>query len=640
MGSMLQDSIASDLPTALTAALTQHSERFASLLSHVPVFAWMAEESGRVAFVNPRMERYFGLSAGALLGKTIFDLFPEAVAREIAAREHAVLQAGHAIENIEDVPDYQGRMSTWWVCRFPVQGPSGRMIGGVALEITDRYEAERALREAEERHRQILDALTDWVFVKGPHSKIVWANRAFREGYGMSNEQLQGMIDAPFNAPDYTQQYVKDDAQVFSSGKMMEIAEERVTRHDGKVLTVNTVKAPIFDANGNVVMTVGVSRDITERKQLEAKLKLADHMASLGTLAAGVAHEVNSPLASIIANLDMLCEELRRGASGTGVLELATHARDGAERVRKIVRGLRTFSLSEDGPLKAIDLSAVIEASINLTWNEIRNRGRIIRDFAVTLPIRADETRLAQVFINLLLNAAHALDEASADSNEIRIRTYIDAARRVVIEFQDTGAGIPAAMLPRIFDPFYSTKAIGAGMGLGLSICHGIVTGLGGQLSCESELGKGSVFRVALPASLEPELAPTPAVPKPAKEARQGRVLIIDDDPMVGACLGRALQREHEVVKLSSAHEALERIGAGERFDAIFCDLMMPVMTGMEFYASLRVTSPEHCERIVFITGGAFSSGARTFLEQAHVQWLEKPFDIDRVREAARRFVE
>lgn len=640
MGSKLHDSIASDLPAALTAALAQHSERFAALLSHVPAFAWLSEESGRVVFVNARMERYFGLSAGALLGKTVFDLFPEAVAREISAREQAVLQAGHAIENIEGVPDYQGRMSTWWACRFPVQGPSGRMIGGVALEITDRYEAEKALREAEERHRQILDALTDWVFVKGPQSKIVWANRAFREGYGMSNEQLQGLIDAPFNAPDYTQQYIKDDAQVFSSGKTLEIAEEPVTRHDGKVLTVNTVKAPIFDAKGNVVMTVGVSRDISERKQLEAKLRLADHMASLGTLAAGVAHEVNNPLAYIIANLDMLCEELRRGASGADVLELASHARDGAERVRKIVRGLRTFSRSEDARVQAIDLSAVIEASINLTWNEIRQRGRIIKDYGATLPLRADETRLAQVFINLLLNAAHALDEASAATNEIRIRTYTDAARHVVIEFQDTGVGIPATMLPRIFDPFYSTKAIGEGMGLGLSICHGIVTGLGGQLSCESEFGKGSVFRVALPASVEPEIAPTPAVPKPAEKAKVGRVLIIDDDPMVGACLGRALHREHEVVRLKSAHEALQRIAEGERFDAIFCDLMMPVMSGMEFYASLRVTSPEHCARIVFITGGASSSGARTFLDQAHVQWLEKPFDIGRVRAAARRLVQ
>jgi two-component system, NtrC family, sensor kinase len=246
-------------------ALQHSAESLVAFVNHGPAVSWIQDAQLRFTFLSPQFEREFGLSRSVMVGATLFDLFPDAVAADIAERCRDVLDRGETVETVEHIPAHDGSTTTWLVCRFPLQNGSARLLGGIAFNITDRYRAEAALRETEERHRQILDAIADLVFVKGPQSQILWANKAFREMYGMSNEQLRGIVDAPFNEPDYTQKYIRDDAQVFSTGKALEIPEEHVTRHDGKILTVNTVKAPIVDASGNVVMMVGVSRDVTER---------------------------------------------------------------------------------------------------------------------------------------------------------------------------------------------------------------------------------------------------------------------------------------------------------------------------------------------------------------------------------------
>jgi PAS domain S-box-containing protein len=259
------------------------------------------------------------------------------------------------------------------------------------------------------------------------------------------------------------------------------------------------------------------ARDVTARReaeeahaQLQKQLMLVDRMMSVGTLAAGVAHEINNPLSFVIANIDLTREELRGLAAPpstarVGALEeMLRDARVGAERVRKIVLGLKTFSRTDDELRAIVDLKPALDMAVSMVFSEIRHRANLVKEYGPSPLVDADEARLGQVFVNLLVNAAQAIPEGKMEANAIRIVTSTDADGGAVIEVHDTGVGIPQAILPRIFDPFFTTKAVGVGTGLGLSICHNIVTSLGGQISVTSDAGRGSTFRVRLPAARVP----------------------------------------------------------------------------------------------------------------------------------------
>jgi signal transduction histidine kinase len=468
-----------------------------------------------------------------------------------------------------------------------------------------------------------------------------------------------------------------------------------------------------------------VEREIAEQRRAERALRQAERMASLGTLAAGVAHEINTPLTYVVTNLALLAERLstRGGPGGPAapgpaaplgqlsrrVAEVREHvdalvprfvgpqsgqlghdltnaltpiiykltllaediARrpgvapgtlidhgaaeelepllqqtlEGVERVRSIVRDLKTFSHPDEESLAIVDLRRVLTSSINLASSQIRHRARLQTDLNPAPMVRANERRLSQVFVNLLVNAAQAIPEGGAERHEIRITLHTDEAGHAVVEVHDTGTGIAPEHLPRLFDPFFTTKPVGEGTGLGLAICHGIVSSLGGELSVESQLGLGSTFRVTLPAAADdgaaaPERAGLPAAsaatPSPTRRAR---LLVIDDDPHVGHAVRETLARDHEVVALTSASEALQRLEGGESFDLILCDLMMPMMTGVDLHEILRRARPELAARMVFLTGGAFTARARTFLAQVPNPRLEKPVDPKSLRSFVRQLL-
>jgi len=251
-----------------------------------------------------------------------------------------------------------------------------------------------------------------------------------------------------------------------------------------------------------------------------------------------------------------------------------------------------------------------------------------VRDYSGLPAVHGSEARLGQVFLNLLVNAAHAIPEGRADQHEVRVHARVAEPGMVMIEVRDTGMGIEPALLERIFDPFFTTKSPSMGTGLGLAICHRIVSGLGGRIEVESEPTRGSVFRVWLPASdVAPESSPLPEQPLGARRGR-GRVLLIDDDEQLLSAMALMLRDDNEVHTMTSARAALVRLREGERYDAVFCDLIMPDMSGMEFHARLLEVLPELAERVIFMTGGAVSDSARDFLERVPNTCLHKPFTL------------
>jgi len=306
--------------------------------------------------------------------------------------------------------------------------------------------------------------------------------------------------------------------------------------------------------------------------------------------------------------------------------------REAAERIRQIVGDLKLFSRAAEDRRTSVDLPTLLDSSLRMAANEIRHRARLIKAYEPVPPIEANASRLGQVFVNLFVNAAHAIPEGHADDNEIRVATRQEADGRILIEISDTGSGMPREVLERLFTPFFTTKAVGSGTGLGLAICHRIVSGLGGEISVESRVGVGSVFRVRLPGSQASEARLWQPPPQSAPAVRRGRVLIVDDDAMIVRAMRRLLSTEHEVKAFRSAHEALALLAAGERFDVILCDLMMPAMTGMELHAKVSQLAPEQAARMIFLTGGAFSAQAQAFLDAGTTVWLNKPFDRESLR--------
>jgi PAS domain S-box-containing protein len=535
------------------------------------------------------------------------------------------------------------------------RGPALRSRVG-ALMGADRADASAAQVGPGERERELedsvallkatLESTADGIIVTDCSGKVVLVNQRFKSLWHLSDDVtvqdaehgialLVAQLSDPVGFEARVRELLErpesegDDVLEFKDGRVF----ERRYRPQRRA--------------GVIVGRVWSFRDITEQRQLQASLASAERLASMGLLAAGVAHEINNPLAYVIANLSVLVEEIPALAAGADkarldeALQMLKDVREGAERVRRVVRDLKLFSRSDEMTTGPVDLRPVLDFTIEMAQNEIRHRARLVKDYGVDLPlVEGNEGKLGQVFLNLLVNAAHSIPEGRIEQNEIRVVTRVDEKGRVVVEIRDTGEGIPPDRLPRIFVPFFTTKAIGFGTGLGLSTSHGIVTALGGSIQVKSEVGKGSVFRVVLPVvARAPATVPLAKASEPALALQRGRVLVVDDDPMVAAVVRRVLGREHDVVVATSGRAALEHLHSAERVDVILCDLMMPEMTGMDLHEQLARVRPGDAQSMVFLSGGAFTSRAREFLERVPNERFEKPFDLGAMRSLVRRFV-
>jgi PAS domain S-box-containing protein len=425
--------------------------------------------------------------------------------------------------------------------------------------------------------------------------------------------------------------YADDPVSLANADRVLAGQEFTVGSNAGTIV-LETTFTPVRNAEGEVDGAIGVSIDVTERVKMQNSLLQAERLASMGTLSATVAHEINNPLTYVLGNLELASTALAKTTTPESrkVAQWVDLAREGADRVRRIVRGLQVFSRQDDDRTEPTDVLLVLERALEMAGNVIRHRARLVRRLDPVPPVFANDLRLGQVFVNLLLNAAQAIPEGSAGDNEIRVSTWHDQANgAVVIAIEDTGSGIAPEVKAHIFDPFFTTKPVGVGTGLGLSICYGVISGLGGSIEVDSLAGEGATFRVRLPASgragrNEPVAPPSP----PSRPSvRRGHVLIVDDDANVARTFALLLRGDHDVVVSLQPRVAADRVLGGEHFDVIFCDLMMPGMTGMEFYEAISAKRPQQAARIVFVTGGAFTPAARAFVARVPNTFLEKPFN-------------
>jgi PAS domain S-box-containing protein len=500
-----------------------------------------------------------------------------------------------------------------------------------ALDMLDREEgrraAESALRDSEERYRTLVEQASDGIFLADAQRRLVDANTAAEKITGYSRAELLTM-----SVPDL---YHPDDLRTrplelrsLPPGQAL-VVERQMLRKDGTRVDVEISAKVLPDGREQAFV-----RNVADRKALQLQLVMAERMASLGRLAAGVAHEVNNPLAYVMLNLELAADAVERQADGRGLEELIRFlgaAREGSERVRRIVRSLMTFGRRDDEALGPVDVHRALDTALQIVESRYRHRAQLVRDYRATRLARASEFRLGQVFVNLIVNAADAIAVGDRARNAIRVETYDTPDQRVAIEIADTGCGIAPTIREHIFDPFFTTKPIGAGSGLGLSICHGIVASFGGEIALVHTGDEGSTFRVVVPATETATTATATPERGPGAARGRARVLVVDDEPHVAEIIARALE-SYDVTVAESGKKARELCEAHD-FDVILCDVTMPDFDGIDLWEALHTAGRGLELRMAFMTGGTFSSRAREFLARVPNRCIEKPFGITPLEE-------
>lgn len=489
-------------------------------------------------------------------------------------------------------------------------------------DVSDQVAAENLRRaEGERLARLIADAPDGILILRGP--LILSANRAAAALAGLADPNL--MIGRSLAeivvAEDLAM--MRDRLSRRLSGEALAPQEYRTVRSDGSQGVVEITSIP-FVHDGEAVI-LAFARDVTERVAMRGRLASAERLAVIGTLAAGIAHEINNPLMAAALQVDLLRRMQRSDPASLEVVEALEELRQMHDRIAFIVRDLKAVSRVDDDERTSVDLMRVFDTVKRMLAPASKGKAVPIANLGGLPRVMGSEFRIEQVFLNLILNALQALPDGRLE-NRIEIRGSRVGPDRLCLEFIDNGPGIAPADVARVFEPFFSTKPAGVGTGLGLPVCRDIVTRLGGDVEVSSVLGHGTTVRVFLVAF--PDATREEPVAAPAPSGRRRRVVVVDDEQLLAETLGILLGTRNDVEVFTDPDKALERLLSDAPFDVVLCDLMMPGRTGMDLFRQVVARRPEDARRFVFMTGGAYTPSATQFVEQAEVRHLLKPFDV------------
>ncbi|AUX23755.1 two-component hybrid sensor and regulator [Sorangium cellulosum] len=515
----------------------------------------------------------------------------------------------------------------------------------------EREAAERLLRirELEELHRNLLDNAPLIIFRLDPETgDLSFLNRHAERLLGVPvAEALRtpGFLGEVHADPEGVMCFEDAVAQA-RLGAPSAPYEARLRRREGEAITARGTVYPLVSERGRVVAIEGVLADVSTEHAARTRLVQIDRLSTLGTLAAGVAHEINNPAAFILLGLDMLDRLLRgpnvrmEGAAATSSSELLKELRDSIKRIVDIVRDLKLFASppQPEGSRRTLtDANRTVESALSLTRGQIIERAQIVKNLTEVPPIFMEDGRLGQVIVNLLVNAAQAIPKPSskleAREQTVTVETRSDG-RTVEIVVTDTGAGIAEENLARIWAPFFTTKGPEFGTGLGLSISREIIERAGGRITAESPVPGsdppcGARFVISLPAAGRAEEETPIASPLPRLVSKRARVLIVEDEASLARALSEQLGRVHQVTVAPSADAAMGMLAGGQRFDVVLCDLRMPGMSGDVFYTRIRESDPALAQGFIFMTGVGFGADIERFLASSGRPLLEKPFPAE-----------
>lgn len=446
-----------------------------------------------------------------------------------------------------------------------------------------------------------------------------------------SRRNLQSVIEAmPVGVA-----VMQDDAVVYANPALARLLDAPTPHHlIGKPLVVDTpadISEPVPLTWNDAPSSLAVVRDLAEWTALQGQLRLADRLASIGTMASGIAHEINNPLTYVLVTVDELATALAGDERATALLDDIRH---GTSRIRGVVRDLATFiGRDERTTAAATDLRPLLQSTARIATYQTRHRVSVAIEGPRVPPVAMSEARLSQVFLNVMLNAVQAVAPKGADHPQV-VWVFVDdqADGTVRVDVIDEGPGIPAEHLERLFDPFFTTKPVGDGTGLGLYICHQLVTGVGGRIEVTSTVGTGTRVRLVLPVA-----ASSPLEGPAARPPVEPTVLVVDDEPRVGKALSLTLA-SRAVTVVQSVAEA-RTVLEGASFDVILCDMNMPGEPGRALLDWLDKHHPAQAKRLLFITGGVLDHEDQALLERRGMRPLLKPFDKAAVASALAQLI-
>ena len=538
-----------------------------------------------------------------------------------------VASVGAQTAFVSRLGDYDGRQA-----KEALLEARSEIVGILERDVAARKRTEEVLRKSEQKYRALFEETHDGVILSSVDGRILDANPAALAMFGyQQKDELCALLTHQLHYEGSEDDRRRIGRLLRADDLSLRDLEVEFRRKDASKLVAMVSSSPIRGEDAKLAGFRMILRDVTEQKILEARLRQTQKLEAVGILAAGVAHEISNPITYVLSHLEALLQDIARAEPTVPLASLlestrahAREAADGADRVRDIVRDLKTFARRGEEERGAVDLIGVLETAIKLAAHELKHRANVRRDLRPVPAVVGDAGRLSQVFVNLLINAAQAIEEGAAERNEISIATRA-TEEEVLVEVSDTGAGIAPENLERLFDPFFTTKSSSGGSGLGLSICYNIVSAYGGRIEVESKPGMGSRFTVRLPIARAPRVE-RPAVPAIRAPSRRGRILVIDDEPFVLSTITMILGRDHELVGVGGGAEALAAIEKDDHFDVVLCDLMMHKSSGMDVYGQLLKRHPQLARRVVFMTGGAYTPAARRFLARISNPCVDKPF--------------
>jgi two-component system cell cycle sensor histidine kinase/response regulator CckA len=611
------------------------SERnYRLLFESNPNAMWVYDsETLRFLAINDAAVQGYGYTREEFLAMTIEDIRPV----EDVPQLHAIVRPDHAGEErgLNAAGTWRHRRKDGTLLDAEVtshahvfEGRPARVV--LAVDVTARVEAERALRQSEARYRDLFENATDLIAMVDLDSRLTMVNESFVRALGYTRDELLGRPLRELVPPEWHERL--EDAR---GRKMGEDVDETTYEHelvakDGHRLQVE-VASRVIEVDGDPIGVEAICRDITERRHLEEQLRQAQRLEAIGRLAGGIAHDFNNLLTVISGYADALLEE-GDPASESELKEIAA----AAERATILTRQLLAFSRRQVLQPRVLDLNEVVEGITPMLMRLIGEDVDLVTALDPRLEhVLADPNQIEQVLLNLVINARDAMPQGgkltigtgNTELDESYVAEHPEArvGRHATLTVSDNGVGMDADTVARVFEPFFTTKAVGTGTGLGLSTVYGIVKQSGGNTWIYSEPGRGSTFKVYLPAADAPLTAVRRDRSEVATPTGSETILIVEDEDAVRTLAATMLKgRGYTVRATGSAEEALRMAVDGEPIDLLLTDLVMPEMNGRDLAA--RVLEAVPTVRVLFMSGYADEAVARNGALEAGAAYLEKPF--------------
>ena len=593
----------------LAPALTEAEHRLRAIVSKAPVVFFALDENGVVTLCEGKALEKLGKQSGQSVGQSIFDLYagnPETLGHARRAL------AGEEFSTVDDLPQFGVRFETHWA---PIRTPDGNLAGtiAVAVDISERTRNERAREEAETLYRSLVEQLSAVTYIAelGLEGEWLFVSPQMESLLGYTPEEWLA------DSTNWIRHVHPEDRQMVTTAEEATLggnsfrAEYRAFRRDGKLVWINDSGSLVPGSDGRKLLH-GVLLDVTEQKQLQSRLAQTERMEAVGQLASGVAHDFNNLLTIIKGYGSILLERNPEGPDARAAREIE----QAADRAAALTHQLLAFGRKQTLQPRILDLNTIVRGLEKMLRRVLsENVDLVIRTAPDLGPVKADPVQMEQVLLNLVVNARDAMPKGGwltistgsqqVDSDSGQDETMVRAGSYITLSVADTGTGMDAATRARIFEPFFTTKGVGKGTGLGLATVYGIIKQSNGHIEVESELGKGTTFRVSFPKA-EQETAPgrKPTMTQARKQGT-GTILLAEDEPLLRELGETILTQAGYKILTAPTSDSLKSLIAeySGKVDLLLTDVIMPGMSGPELVHVVKARWPQ--VRVLYMSGYA-----------------------------------